>query len=97
MYLSSTPKPAIYGAVMKFVPQAVAAQRIANSEQKKQAVINPAYVHNQRVIVLDKSGRQYLVVLPAGMVVHIGQGVSFIPSHGDPNNLCDYIPNLIVP
>jgi hypothetical protein len=97
MYLSSTPKPAIYAAVLKFVPQAVAEQRIANTEQKKQAVIDPAYANNQRVIVMDKSGRQYLVVVPKGMVVHIGEGVSFIPSHGDPNNLCDYIPNLIIP
>jgi hypothetical protein len=67
---------------------------------KSGETIEPVYANDQRVILEWKTKgltfEQISAAVPAGMKVHIGEGVYFVAGHGDPNNLCLFIPNLIV-
>lgn len=96
LWRSSNILPPVYGVIVSFIPASVAKQRILNTERNSALTIDPAYTNNQRVSVEDIHDRRYLVLVPSGMVVHLGEAVSFIPGHGDPDNLCVYTPNLIV-
>lgn len=97
MWDPSTIHPPIFAVIIKFESKAAAMQRIKLTEIASGGTIDPAYTDNQRVVLQAASGRTWWVLVPTGMVVHLGEGVSFIPGHGDPGNLCLYTPNLIVP
>ncbi len=97
MWDPSTTHPPVFGVIIKFVSRATAEQHIKLTEAANGGTIDPAYTNNQRVILQSSNGRTWWVLVPTGMVVHLGEGVSFAPGHGDPGNLCLYTPNLIVP
>jgi len=96
-----TAPPAIYAEVMGFVSKPQAQQLMSNKEASTGEVIDPAYTNDQRVVVQWRAAsgaylRSYAIV-PIGTTVHVGEEISFVPSHADPDNLCQYIPNLIHP
>jgi hypothetical protein len=87
--------------IIKLISKEEAQQLLSNNELQSGELIDPAYADNQRVIVQWKlsPGKfdRVLATVPTGMVVHINEIVSFILRHGDPDNFCLYVPNLIVP
>jgi hypothetical protein len=101
MSIVSTVPPAFSATVIQFVSKAEAQKQMSHKEATTGELVDPAYINNQRVTVewrvAPGAFQRMLVIVPAGMTVHVGQEVSVVPSHGDPNNLCLYIPNLIVP
>jgi hypothetical protein len=97
MWMSSQIPTPVIAVVVKFISRTAALQHIVNSERNTGGTIDPAYTNNQRVYVRLRNGKQVLVLVPIGMPVQPGEAVTVIPGHADPNNLCSYIPNLIVP
>lgn len=72
---------------------------IPRSEVLANGVIDPAYIHNPRVLVHvvgDVQNRTIRVLVPDGMAVAPGQVVRFVGGHASPNLACAYVPNLIV-
>jgi hypothetical protein len=96
MWMSTQIPPPITAVIVKILPRTVALHLITKNERVSGATIDPAYLNNERVMVRGHYGKQGVVLVPLGMTVHIGDVVTFVPGHADPNNLCSYIPNLIV-
>jgi hypothetical protein len=80
-----------------FATNAQALTMMRSNQVKLDRHINPNYVGNQRLFVesLD-GGRKYIVLLPSGLTVNVGDVIQYDKAHIDPSDSCEYIPNLAV-
>ncbi len=88
----------IRGVVVGFLPREQAILMMKRTQAQMQREINLNYVTQQRVKVhVDGSpeGSWLTVLLPEGMITKPGDQIDYRRSHGDPDNGCRYIPNLI--
>ena len=59
--------------------------------------INPKYIGKQQVFAETLDGvTKSSVVLPAGLIVNVGEVIEIDSGHVDPFNPCQYIPNVVV-
>jgi hypothetical protein len=59
--------------------------------------VNPDYIANQRVFVESLDGaRKFIVLLPSGLTVNVGDVIEFDRGYIDPSDSCRFIPNLVV-
>lgn len=90
--------PMVEAQVTGFVTRSQAMALVQVNQQEVHGFITPRYINNQRVNVavgLDGS-TQATVLVPQGMTVALGETVTFVGGHADPDRVCHYIPNLIV-
>jgi hypothetical protein len=83
--------------VLQFLSHTASVTRLMDTEHRTGGTIDPAYVNNQRVLVRISPSKGVVAVVPAGMQVQLGEVVTFIPGHAEPDNPCVYIPNLLAP
>lgn len=95
-YASDVKDFPVKGTVIGFVSVAEAMHLIRITEQLSGGVIDPAYIHNQRVRVLTVSGHGATVLTPDGMKVLLGETVTFVSGYREAGTACEYIPNMIV-
>ena len=77
---------------------ATAAQAVAMTRSSQVMIdrrISPNYATNTEVFADTWEGKT-AVVLPAGLMVNVGDVIEFDQGHVDPSNPCQYIPNLAV-
>ena len=96
MWVSVPAKPPIFGVIIKFASTKAVRERIAATELRNGEVVDPKYTNSARVVVQDVHDQRWFVVIPPGVTVHQGEDISFSPGHGDPANLCLYVPNLML-
>jgi hypothetical protein len=95
------PTPAIVtrsqARVIGFATEAQAQAMMRSTQVILDRHISPNYIANQRLFVesLDSS-RKFIVLLPSGLTVNVGDVIEFERSHIDPSASCQYIPNLAV-
>jgi len=87
--------PPVAAEVIAFIASQQAQELIKQTETSTRLIINPIYIHNQRVVVQLAAGLRVIVLVPEGMTVSIGQSISFFYAHTDPNDPCQYTPNII--
>jgi hypothetical protein len=59
--------------------------------------VNPDYVANPRIFVESLDGtRKFIVLLPSGLTVNVGDVIEFDRGYIDPSDSCRFIPNLAV-
>jgi hypothetical protein len=59
--------------------------------------VNPSYLENQRLFAESLDGaRKFIVVLPSGLTVNVGDVIQYDEHHIDPSNSCQFIPPLVV-
>jgi hypothetical protein len=58
---------------------------------------NQALLENQRLFAESLDGaRKFIVVLPSGLTVNVGDVIQYDEHHIDPSNSCQFIPPLVV-
>jgi len=88
-------RPPIEGTIIRLISTALAQQLIQRTEHRARALIDPAYISNQRVSVQTVYGGTTNVLVPHGETIYVGETVSFIPAHLEPPDDCFYTPNLL--
>jgi hypothetical protein len=59
--------------------------------------VNPNYIRNLRLFVESLDGmRRFIVLLPSGLAVKVGDVIQYDQHHIDPSDPCQFIPNLAV-
>ncbi|MGA7809401.1 hypothetical protein, partial [Bradyrhizobium sp.] len=95
------PTPAIVtqaqARVKGFATKAQALSMMRSTQAQLDLHINPNYIANQRLFVESLDGaRRFIVLLPAGLAVNVGDLIAYDQSHIDPSDSCQFIPNLAV-
>jgi hypothetical protein len=99
--LAKRPTPATMtreqARVKGFATKAQALAMIRSNQQVLDRHINPNYIGYQRAFVESLDGvRKFIVLLPAGFSVNVGDVIQYDRSHLDPSDSCQYIPNFAV-
>ena len=99
--LAKRPTPATMtreqARVKGFATKAQALAMIRSNQQVPDRHINPNYIGYQRAFVESLDGvRKFIVLLPAGFSVNVGDVIQYDRSHLDPSDSCQYIPNFAV-
>jgi hypothetical protein len=83
--------------VRGFATEAQALAMMRSTQAALDRHINSSYIGNQRLFVesLDSS-RKFIVLLPSGLTVNVGDVIEYDYVHIDPSDSCQYIPNLAV-
>ena len=83
--------------VRGFATEAQSLAMIRSTQAQADRHINASYIRNQRVFVesLD-AARKFIVLLPSGLAVNVGDVIEYDQAHIDPSDSCQYIPNLAV-
>jgi hypothetical protein len=83
--------------VRGFATKSQAFQMMRSNQALLDRHINSSYIDNRRLFAesLDAS-RKFLVLLPAGMTVNVGDVIEFDSHHIDPLDSCQFIPSLAV-
>jgi hypothetical protein len=59
--------------------------------------VNPNYIGNQRLFAESLDGvRKFIVLLPSGLTVNVGDVIEYENHHIDPSDPCQFIPSLAV-
>jgi hypothetical protein len=75
--------------------QALAITRLNQSHKDRR--VNPSYMRNQVLFAESMDGVQtFVVLIPSGLTVNVGDVIQFDGGHIDPSDSCQYIPNLAV-
>jgi hypothetical protein len=77
--------------------EAQALAMIRSTQAMADRHINPNYIGYQRAFVESLDGaRKFIVLLPSGFSVNVGDVIQYDRSHLDPSDSCQYIPNFAV-
>jgi hypothetical protein len=95
------PSPAVaarrQARVRGFLTEAQALAVMRSTQASRDRHINPNYIANQRVFAETLDGiERFVVLLPAGLTVNVGDVIEYDRAHIDPSDSCGYIPNLAV-
>ena len=83
--------------VRGFATEAQSLAMIRSTQAMADRHINASYIGNQRVFVEALDGaRKFVVLLPSGLAVNVGDVIEYDQAHIDPSDSCQYIPNLAV-
>jgi len=83
--------------VRGFATKAQALAMIRSNQSALDRHINPNYIGNQRVFAESLDGaRKFIVLLPSGLSVNVGDVIQYDRNHLDPSDSCQYIPSLAV-
>jgi hypothetical protein len=99
--MAKHPTPAIVtqgqARVRGFATEAQALAMIRANQVQLDRHINSGYIGNRRLFVesLD-ARRRFVVLLPSGLTVNVGDVIEYDQHHLDPSDSCQYIPNLAV-
>jgi hypothetical protein len=99
--MAKLPTPAVVtrgqARVRGFATDAQALAMIRSSQAQLDRHINSSYIGNRRLFVesLD-SRRKFIVLLPSGLTLNVGDVIEYDQHHIDPLDSCQYIPNLAV-
>jgi hypothetical protein len=99
--LAKRPTPATMtreqARVKGFATKAQALAMIRSNQQVLDRHINPNYIGYQRAFVESLDGvRKFIVLLPAGFSVNVGDVIQYDRHHLDPSDACQFIPNFAV-
>ena len=99
--LAKHPTPAIVtqgqARVRGFATEAQALAMIRATQVQLDRHINSGYIGNRRLFVeLLDARRRFIVLLPSGLTVNIGDVIEYDQHHIDPSDSCRYIPSLAV-
>jgi hypothetical protein len=85
------------GRVTGIATEAQTSALIRSSQVMTDRRINPKYIGKQQVFAETLDGvTKSSVVLPAGLIVNVGEVIEIDSGHVDPFNPCQYIPNVVV-
>jgi hypothetical protein len=95
------PTPAVaarrQARVKGFLTEAQAQAAMRSTQASMDRHINPNYIANQRVFAETLGGiERFIVLLPSGLTVNVGDVIEYDRAHIDPSDSCGYIPNLAV-
>ncbi len=87
------------GTITALVPRLMAVSTMFETQRAVHGFLDPEYMAGQRVLVHPDGanpGAHLMVVVPAGMVVQVGQKVEVAGAHVSHHFACRYAPNLLV-
>jgi hypothetical protein len=85
------------GRVTGIATEAQTLALIRSSQLMTDRRINPKYIGKQQVFAETLDGvKKSSVVLPAGIMVNVGDVIEIDSGHVDPSEPCQYIPNVVV-
>jgi hypothetical protein len=83
--------------VKGFATRAQALAMMRSTQALLDLHVNPNYIANQRLFVESLDGvRKFIVLLPSGLAVNVGDVIEYDHHHIDPSESCQFIPNLAV-
>jgi hypothetical protein len=83
--------------VTGFATRAQALAMMRSNQAVLDRHVNPDYIGNQRLFVESLDGaRKFIVLLPSGLAVDVGDVIQYDQHHIDPSDSCQFIPNLAV-
>jgi hypothetical protein len=83
--------------VRGFATRAQALAMIRSNQQVLDRHINPDYIGYRRAFVESLDGvRKFIVLLPSGFSVNVGDVIQYDRHHLDPSDACQFIPNFAV-
>jgi hypothetical protein len=99
--MAKRPTPAMVtqgqARVKGFATEAQALTMMRSNQALLDRHVNPNYIANRRLFVESLDGaRKFIVLLPSGLVVNIGDVIEYDQHHIDPSDSCQFIPNLAV-
>ena len=99
--MAKRPVPAVVrrgqARVRGFATEAQALAMMRSNQAVLDRHVNPNYIGNQRLFVESLDGvRKFIVLLPSGLTVNVGDVIQYDQHHIDPSDSCQFIPNLAV-
>jgi hypothetical protein len=99
--MAKLPTPAVttrkQARVRGFATRAQALQIMRSNQAALDRHVNPSYIGIQRLFAESLDGsRRFIVLLPAGVAVNVGDVIEYDTHHIDPLDSCQFIPNLAV-
>jgi hypothetical protein len=99
--MAKRPTPAVVtqgkARVRGFATRAQALAMTRSNQAVLDRHVNPDYIGNQRLFVESLDGaRKFIVLLPSGLMVDVGDVIQYDQHHIDPSDSCQFIPNLAV-
>ena len=99
--MAKQPTPAIatrkQARVRGFASEAQALKMMRSNQAALDRHINPSYMGNQRLFAESLDAvRKFIVLLPSGLRVNVGDVIEYESHHVDPLDSCQYIPPLVV-
>ena len=83
--------------VKGFATKAQALAMMRSTQAVLDRHINSNYIANQRLFVESLDGvRKFIVLLPSGLAVNVGDLIEYDQHHIDPSDSCQFIPNLAI-
>lgn len=83
--------------VKGFATKAQALAMMRSNQAVLDRHINSNYIANQRLFVESLDGvRKFIVLLPSGLAVNVGDLIEYDQHHIDPSDSCQFIPNLAI-
>ena len=87
------------GTVTGLVPRLAAVSAMFKTQNAVHGFLDPEYLADQRVLVHPSGAvpdARFMVVVPAGMSVQVGQKVEMAGAHASHHFACRYAPNLLM-